>query len=77
MPLINVPVSRKVVATFVVGLTLTGLRKVGVYETSPEVTALIVSGVGLAVGAVIAEGTKYVNYFLKARNLPLHVEDEA
>jgi len=74
---IKIPVSRMVVATFAVGLILTGLRKVGVYSTSPEVTALIVSGVGLATGAFIAEGAKYVNYFLEARGIPARVKDEA
>lgn len=77
MPLINVPVSRKVVATLLVSLALAGLRKVGVYETSAEVTALIVTGAGLLTGALIGEGAKYVNYFLEARHLPFHVEDEA
>ncbi len=72
----TIPVSRKVVATFLVSLVLAGLRKVGVYETSAEVTALVVGGAGLAAGAIVGEGAKYVNYFLSKRGLPATVEDK-
>lgn len=73
----NIPISRKVVATFLVSLALAALRKVGVYETSAEVTALIVSGAGLFAGAVVGEGAKYINYFLEKRGIPARVEDKA
>lgn len=72
----TIPVSRKVVATFIVSLILAGLRKVGVYETSPEVTALIVGGAGAVAGAIVGEGTKYVDYFLLKRGLPAVLEDK-
>lgn len=72
----TIPISRKVVATFIVSLILAGLRKVGVYETSAEVTALIVTGAGLAAGAIVGEGARYVNYFLLKRGLPAAVEDK-
>ena len=71
----TIPISRKVVATFLVSLALAGLRKLGVYETSAEVTALIVGAAGLASGAIVGEGAKYVNYFLRKRGLPATVED--
>jgi|GEM_PF-3260512 len=77
MPLITVPASRKVVATFVVAGVLALLRTVGVIEPPADLTAWIIAGAGLFAGAAVGEGSKYVNFFLEARKLPFRVEDEA
>jgi len=77
MPLITVPVSRKVVATFIVTGVLALLRTLGVIHPPADLTAWIVVGGGLLAGAVVGEGAKYVNYFLEARGIPARVKDEA
>jgi len=72
----TIPVSRKALATGITALILAGLRKVGVYETTPDVTALVVGFGSTAAAVIVGEGAKYVNYFLRKRGLPASVEDK-
>lgn len=76
IPIISIPISRKVVATFIVTGILALLRSASVIEPPAELTAWIVVGGGLLAGAIVGEGTKYVNYFLRKRGLPAVVEDK-
>lgn len=75
LPIANVPVSRKVVATFIVTGIAALLRAVGVYESPAEVTAWIVTGAGLAAGVAVGEGSKYLNYAAERLGLPVRVQD--
>jgi hypothetical protein len=75
LPLINVPVSRKVVAVFIVTVILALLRTVGVIEPPADWTAWIVTGGGLLAGAIVGEGTKYLNYAAERLGLPVRVTD--
>lgn len=77
LPTIKFAVSRKVVATFIVTGVAALLRTFGVYEAPADVTAWIAVGSGLAAGAIVGEGTKYVNYFLAKKKLPFQVDDKA
>lgn len=77
LPLINVPVSRKVVATFIVAGIAALLRAAGVYEAPAEVTAWITAGAGIVAGAIVGEGAKYINYAAERQNLPVRVKEQA
>lgn len=77
LPLINVPISAKVVATFIVAGISALLRTFGVYEAPADVTAWITVGAGLAAGAAVGEGSKYLNYAAERLGLPVHFDDQA
>jgi hypothetical protein len=75
--MLNIPISRKVIATAIAGGVFALLRTIGVFETSPDLTGWITVGAGLGAGVLVSEGSKYVNHFLERRNLPFRVEDKA
>lgn len=74
LPLIHVPLSRKVVATFLVTGVAALLRTAGVYEAPADVTAWISTGAGLAAGVIVGEGTKYLQYVLNRFKIPVQID---
>lgn len=77
LPLIHVPVSRKLLLGALAGAVGAGLQAVGLYHVPADVQGWISTGEFLLVGYGVPEGVKFLNWAAKRAGLPVDFDEEA
>lgn len=77
LPLIHIPVSRKLILGALAGAVGAGLKAIGLYDVPADVQGWISTGEFLAVGFLVPEGVKFLDWAAKKAHVPVDFDEEA